>query len=98
MRQLILTSIVISQIGFVCAYMIFVSENLQAFVSSVTNCVQYVPVKYVTILVLSLYSSLLYLRYFIIIQAIIFLPLSLIRDIVKLSTTALVADAFILVG
>ncbi|KAF5389069.1 hypothetical protein D9757_004994 [Collybiopsis confluens] len=44
MRQLILTSIVVSQIGFVCAYMIFVSENLQAFVSSVTNCVQYVPV------------------------------------------------------
>ncbi|KAF9056825.1 amino acid transporter [Rhodocollybia butyracea] len=81
MRQLILTSIVVSQIGFCCAYMIFVSENLQAFVSSVSNCVHYVPVKY-----------------FIIIQAIIFLPLSLIRDIVKLSTTALVADAFILVG
>ncbi|KAJ3775642.1 vacuolar amino acid transporter 4 [Lentinula raphanica] len=81
MRHLILSSIVLSQIGFVGAYMIFVSENLQAFVSSVTNCVQYVPVKY-----------------FILIQAIIFLPLSLIRDIVKLSTTALVADAFILVG
>ncbi|KAJ4468587.1 transmembrane amino acid transporter protein-domain-containing protein [Lentinula edodes] len=81
MRHLILSSIVLSQIGFVGAYMIFVSENLQAFVSSVTDCVQYVPVKY-----------------FIIIQSIIFLPLSLIRDIVKLSTTALVADAFILVG
>lgn len=37
-------------------------------------------------------------RYFIIMQSIVFLPLSLIRDIVKLSTTALVADAFILVG
>ncbi|KAJ4477472.1 vacuolar amino acid transporter 4 [Lentinula aciculospora] len=81
MRHLILSSIVLSQIGFVGAYMIFVSENLQALVSSVTHCVQYVPVKY-----------------FIIIQSIIFLPLSLIRDIVKLSTTALVADAFILVG
>ncbi|KIK66778.1 hypothetical protein GYMLUDRAFT_37905 [Collybiopsis luxurians FD-317 M1] len=81
MRHLILSSIVISQIGFVCAYMIFVSENLQAFVSSVTKCVEYVPVKY-----------------FIIIQVLIFLPLSLIRDLVKLSTTALVADAFILVG
>ncbi|KAJ3813712.1 vacuolar amino acid transporter 4 [Lentinula aff. lateritia] len=81
MRHLILSSIVLSQIGFVGAYMIFVSENLQAFVSSVTDCVQYVPVKY-----------------FIIIQSIIFLPLSLIRDIVKLSTTALVADVFILVG
>ncbi|KAJ3781147.1 hypothetical protein GGU10DRAFT_413024, partial [Lentinula aff. detonsa] len=58
MRHLILNSIVLSQIGFVRAYMIFVSENLQAFASSVTNCVQYVPV----------------------------------------NTTALVADAYILVG
>ncbi|KAJ3919918.1 vacuolar amino acid transporter 4 [Lentinula edodes] len=81
MRHLILSSIVLSQIGFVGAYMIFVSENLQAFVSSVTDCVQYVPVKY-----------------FIIMQSIILLPLALIRDIVKLSTTALVADAFILFG
>ncbi|KAJ3791936.1 vacuolar amino acid transporter 4 [Lentinula aff. detonsa] len=81
MRHLILSSIVLSQIGFVGAYMIFVSENLQAFVSSVTNCVQCVPVKY-----------------FILIQTLIFLPFSLLRDIVKLSTTALVADAFILVG
>ncbi|KAJ3992994.1 vacuolar amino acid transporter 4 [Lentinula boryana] len=81
MRHLILNSIVLSQIGFVGAYVIFVSENLQAFVSSVTNCVQYVPVKY-----------------FILIQTLIFLPFSLLRDIVKLSTTALVADAYILVG
>lgn len=29
MRYCILVSIVVSQIGFVCAYMIFVSENLQ---------------------------------------------------------------------
>ncbi|KAJ3739350.1 vacuolar amino acid transporter 4 [Lentinula detonsa] len=68
MRHLILNSIVLSQIGFVRAYMIFVSENLQAFASSVTNCVQYVPVLYT-------------------IQTLIFLP-----------TTALVADAYILVG
>ncbi|KAJ3740591.1 transmembrane amino acid transporter protein-domain-containing protein [Lentinula detonsa] len=66
MRHLILNSIVLSQIGFVRAYMIFVSENLQAFASSVTNCVQYVPVKY-----------------FILIQTLIFLPFSLLRDIVQ---------------
>ncbi|KAK7460446.1 hypothetical protein VKT23_009168 [Stygiomarasmius scandens] len=81
MRHLILTSIVISQIGFVGAYIIFVSENLQAFVLGITNCV-----------------TVLSVRWFILIQCIIFLPLSLIRDIVKLSTTALVADAFILAG
>ncbi|KAE9398833.1 hypothetical protein BT96DRAFT_939884 [Gymnopus androsaceus JB14] len=73
MRHLILFSIVISQLGFVGAYIIFVSENLQAFFSSVSG-------------------------YLIVIQSLIFLPLSLIRDIVKLSTTALVADFFILLG
>jgi proton-coupled amino acid transporter len=31
-------------------------------------------------------------------QLIIFLPLALVRDIAKLSSTALIADAFILVG
>jgi proton-coupled amino acid transporter len=31
-------------------------------------------------------------------QLIIFLPLALVRDITKLSTTALIADAFILAG
>ncbi|KAF9453490.1 hypothetical protein P691DRAFT_755544 [Macrolepiota fuliginosa MF-IS2] len=37
-------------------------------------------------------------QYFILMQLVIFLPLALIRDLTKLSTTALVADAFILVG
>ena len=37
-------------------------------------------------------------QYFILMQLVIFLPLALIRDLARLSTTALVADAFILVG
>ncbi|QRW03863.1 Transmembrane amino acid transporter protein [Ceratobasidium sp. AG-Ba] len=69
MRQLILSSIVISQLGFVSAYLIFVAENLQAFILAL-----------------------------ILVQLVIFLPLALIRNLAKLSTTALVADAFILVG
>lgn len=81
MRYAILTSIGISQLGFVCAYTIFVSENLQAFVLAVTNCVHLIPV-----------------QYFIMMQLVIFLPLALIRNIAKLSTTALVADVFILAG
>jgi proton-coupled amino acid transporter len=36
--------------------------------------------------------------FFILIQLVIFLPLSLIRNLAKLSTTALIADAFILTG
>ncbi|KAH8100834.1 transmembrane amino acid transporter protein-domain-containing protein [Cristinia sonorae] len=81
MRYAILTSIAVSQIGFVSAYIIFVSENLQAFVLAITKC-----------------ATLLGIQYFIILQMIIFLPLALIRNLAKLSTTALVADAFILAG
>ncbi|KAJ3503456.1 hypothetical protein NMY22_g18245 [Coprinellus aureogranulatus] len=81
MRYTILGSIVVSQIGFVAAYTIFVSENLQSFVLGVTNCLKLIPV-----------------QYFILMQLVIFLPLALIRDLAKLSSTALVADAFILVG
>jgi proton-coupled amino acid transporter len=81
MRYTILGSIVVSQIGFVAAYTIFVSENLQAFVLGVTNCLKLIPV-----------------QYFILMQLVIFLPLALVRDLAKLSSTALVADAFILVG
>lgn len=81
MRYAILTSIAVSQIGFVSAYIIFVSENLQAFVMAITNC-----------------AKILGIQYFILLQMIVFLPLALIRNLAKLSTTALVADGFILAG
>ncbi|EED81188.1 predicted protein [Postia placenta Mad-698-R] len=77
MRYAILGSITISQVGFVSAYIIFVSENLQAFVLAVTNC-----------------ATQLGIQYFILLQMFIFVPLALIRNLAKLSTTALVADAF----
>ena len=81
MRYLILGSIVISQLGFVSAYIIFVAQNLQAFVMGVTKCATHLPMAAT-----------------IGIQVLVFLPLVLIRDLAKLSTTALVADAFILFG
>jgi solute carrier family 36 (proton-coupled amino acid transporter) len=81
MRFAILASITISQIGFVAAYIIFVAENLQAFIMAVTNCAQVIPILYL-----------------ILVQLVIFLPLALVRNLAKLSTTALIADAFILVG
>ncbi|TDL25518.1 hypothetical protein BD410DRAFT_764991 [Rickenella mellea] len=46
MRWSILTSITISQIGFVSAYTIFVAQNLQAFIMAVTDCLRYVPIQY----------------------------------------------------
>ena len=81
MRNLILSSIVLSQIGFVAAYIVFTSENLQAFTLAISNCRHSIEVKYLILM-----------------QLIIFLPLSLIRDIGKLGFTALVADFFILLG
>lgn len=81
MRFAILSSITVSQIGFVSAYIIFVSENLQAFVMAITKC-----------------ATVLGIQYFILLQMVIFVPLALIRNLAKLSTTALVADVFILAG
>ncbi|MCJ1395573.1 neutral amino acid transporter [Xylographa bjoerkii] len=81
MRTLILTSIVLSQIGFVAAYIVFTSENLQAFILAVSRCKTFIDIKFMVLM-----------------QLIIFLPLSLVRDISKLGGTALVADLFILLG
>ncbi|KAK4229844.1 putative vacuolar amino acid transporter [Podospora fimiseda] len=81
MRNLILFSIVISQIGFVAAYIVFTSENLQAFILAVSDCKTFIPVTWLIIM-----------------QMIVFLPFSLLRDIGKLGFTALIADAFIVIG
>lgn len=81
MRQLILSSIVLSQIGFAAAYIVFTSENLQALILAVTNN-----------------KTLVNIEDLIFLQLIIFLPLSMIRNLAKLSGTALIADFFILLG
>jgi proton-coupled amino acid transporter len=81
MRSIILFSIVISQIGFVAAYIVFTSENLQAFIHVVSHCKTFIPIKYLILM-----------------QMVVFLPFSLMRDITKLGFTALIADAFILIG
>ena len=81
MRGLILTSVALSQIGFVSAYIVFTSENMQAFVLAVSKCRDFIDIKAMVFM-----------------QLIIFLPLSLIRDIGKLGSTALIADAFIFAG
>ncbi|KAK0383489.1 hypothetical protein NLU13_9400 [Sarocladium strictum] len=81
LRNLILSSIVVSQIGFVAAYIVFTSENLQAFILAVSHC-----------------KTLISVPYLILMQMVIFLPFSLLRDIGKLGFTALIADAFILIG
>lgn len=81
MRRLILSSVALSQVGFVSAYIVFTSQSMQAFIMAVSNCRTWIDIKYMVLM-----------------QLIIFLPLSLIRDIAKLGGTAFVADAFILLG
>ncbi|CED83639.1 vacuolar amino acid transporter 3 [Phaffia rhodozyma] len=80
MRIVILSSIALSQIGFVAAYTIFVAQNLEAFILSVSG------------------SKPVDIKWLIFAQMIVFLPLSLVRNLAKLSGTALIADAFILIG
>ncbi|KAF1943404.1 amino acid transporter-like protein [Clathrospora elynae] len=81
MRNLINFSLVMSQIGFSSAYIVFVSENLQAFVLAVSNCKTFIDIKYMIMM-----------------QMVIFLPLSLYRNINNIQKLALVADLFILMG
>ncbi|CAO3638540.1 unnamed protein product [Cunninghamella echinulata] len=80
-RNLVLISITLSQIGFVCAYMVFVAENLQSLVKTIYHGDVQVP-----------------LYYLIMIQIVIFVPIAMIRKIQKLSSFALIADLFILLG
>ncbi|EMG49528.1 AVT4 Vacuolar amino acid transporter 4 [Candida maltosa Xu316] len=82
LQKLILSSIVISQIGFVAAYIVFTSENLRAFVINVTGWDK----------------SDIDVFWFIVLQVLIVIPLSLIRDITKLSLSAVLANVFIFSG
>lgn len=43
MRKAVLFAITLSQIGFVCAYMIFVAENLQSLVLTFSKCRVLIP-------------------------------------------------------
>lgn len=82
LRGLILASIAISQLGFVCAGTIFVAENLFSFLDAVTPA-------HTTPLSTSALIGL---------QAVVLVPLAFIRNISKLGPVAILADVFILAG
>lgn len=81
-RSLILGSITISQIGFVCSGIIFVAENLFSFFDAVTLS----------------HTTPLGTNALIAIQLIVLIPLALIRNISRLGPAALLADVFIFIG
>ncbi|KAF2642591.1 hypothetical protein P280DRAFT_268621 [Massarina eburnea CBS 473.64] len=82
LRSLILTSITISQLGFVCAGMIFTAENYSSFLAAVT------PSRTVPLSTNALIG----------IQIVALIPMSFIRNMSKLGPAALLADVFILIG
>lgn len=62
MRGMILGSIVLSQIGFVAAYIVFTSENLQAFLLAVSDCRMYIPIKYMILMQMAVFLPFSLLR------------------------------------
>lgn len=82
LQHLILSSIVLSQVGFVAAYIVFTAENLRAFVVNIS----------------SFKTAELDIFWFILLQACVLTPLTMIRDITKLSFLALLANIFIFLG
>ncbi|KAL8952142.1 MAG: hypothetical protein Q9222_001919 [Ikaeria aurantiellina] len=82
MRALILGSITLSQIGFVCSGIIFIAENLRSFLNAVS------PGPTIALGTKSLIAM----------QLTVLIPLALIRDISRLGPAALVADVFIFIG
>lgn len=82
MKLCILQSIALSQIGFSAAYTVFTATNLKVFFENVMNWEE----------------DALSVGVYIWLQALIFVPLALTRNIAKLSGTALIADLFILLG
>ncbi|KIW19500.1 hypothetical protein PV08_00072 [Exophiala spinifera] len=82
LRAIILGSVTISQLGFVCAGTVFVAQNLHSFLQAVTKGPQ--PPLSTNILIA--------------LQLLALIPLSYIRNISKLGPAALLADVFILLG
>lgn len=84
MRTIILSSITLSQLGFVCAGMVFVAQNLYSFAQAVAHRPDS--------------SSPISTNILIALQLLVIIPLAFIRNISKLGPAALLADVFILVG
>ncbi|KAK5942599.1 hypothetical protein PMZ80_005164 [Knufia obscura] len=84
MRNIILGSITLSQLGFVCAGLVFVAQNLYSFSQAVAKRPDN--------------SSPVSTNLLIALQLLVIIPLAFIRNISKLGPAALLADVFIMIG
>ncbi|KAF9947847.1 neutral amino acid transporter [Modicella reniformis] len=82
MRLAVLVSVALSQVGFCCAYLIFISQNINAVVQMFTRCTFHGIEE----------------RYYILIALVVLLPLVLIRRMSILSLPSMVANLFIIFG
>ncbi|KAF9974731.1 neutral amino acid transporter [Actinomortierella ambigua] len=82
MRWAILFAVAISQIGFCCAYLIFVSQNIDAIVQTFTRCT----------------FTGIESKYYILLTLVVLLPLVLIRRMSILSFPSMVSNIFIVLS
>ncbi|KAG9071336.1 neutral amino acid transporter [Linnemannia hyalina] len=82
MRLTVLWAVTLSQMGFVCAYLIFVSQNLFAVVQTFTKC-QFTGIQE---------------KFYILIPLVVLIPLVLIRRMAILSLPSMLANVFIIFG
>ncbi|KAG0334180.1 neutral amino acid transporter [Podila humilis] len=82
MRLAVLASVAISQVGFCCAYLIFVSQNINAVVETFTKCTFHAINE----------------KYYIFVPLVILIPLVLIRRMSILSLPSMLANLFIIFG
>ncbi|KAG2212789.1 hypothetical protein INT46_002117 [Mucor plumbeus] len=62
MRYAVLTAITFSQVGFVCAYMVFVAQNVQALIESISQCDLRVPLSYLILGQIAIFVPLAMIR------------------------------------
>ncbi|KAF8941572.1 neutral amino acid transporter [Dissophora ornata] len=82
MRLTVLLAVALSQIGFVCAYMIFVSQNIHAVVQTFTRCTFHDIQE----------------KFYILTPLVVLIPLVLIRRMAILSLPCMFANIFIIFG
>ncbi|KAI8967884.1 transmembrane amino acid transporter protein-domain-containing protein [Mycotypha africana] len=62
MRVLVLIAITTSQIGFVCAYMVFVAQSVQALIQAITDCQKSVSLAYLILAQVAIFVPMAMIR------------------------------------